>query len=770
MSKTPASQEKKPKTPALFRGSKGQVNPEWLLWVLAEVSKQDGLDLQLREVVNVARDAVNATRGSLFMFDDSTNELYTRIADGMYRREIRISSEAGIAGSVYSSGNPEIVLDVSKDPRFLAEVDKETGFVTKDMIAVPVRTLRGNVIGVAQMLNKVDGAFDKSDLKVLEALTQNVAIVLHGSTQLEASALRRKQESEMLDVVSEASTEIHLGPLLNRIIGTVSRMLNCERSTLFLNDPKSKFLYTEVGQGLGVTRIRFPNHLGIAGAVFTDGKTINIPYAYADLRFNPAFDKQTGFFTRSILCVPVVNKNGDTIGVTQALNKIGGVFTEEDEQRLRAFTAQIAIALENAKLFDDVQTVKNYNESMLESMSNGVLTVDDKGNFGAVNAAAQRILRKRGSDLIGTPAIAFFNEENQWVSDCLGRVQSSGVQDIVMDAEILVRGSREGEVPEKMSVNLTVQTLKNNKQETIGNLMLIEDISSEKRVKATMARYMDPALADKLIAGGEEILGGASSEATVLFSDIRSFTTLTEQLGPQGTVALLNEYFTLMVDCITFEGGMLDKFIGDAIMCVFGTPFPHDDDEDRAVRAGIAMLRSLNEFNVERATRGLMAVDMGLGINTDNIVSGNIGSPKRMDYTVIGDGVNLASRLEGACKTYSTKMLISDNTYRRLRGSYRCREVDWVIVKGKTEPVGVVEVLDWHTEESFPNVMDTIGLWKMGLDQYRKGNFSDAMLRFEETLKVNPKDKLCHTYIERCVDLMAENPKDWDGIYTMKSK
>jgi adenylate cyclase len=241
-------------------------------------------------------------------------------------------------------------------------------------------------------------------------------------------------------------------------------------------------------------------------------------------------------------------------------------------------------------------------------------------------------------------------------------------------------------------------------------------------------------------------------------------------LGPQGTVALLNEYFTLMVDCITFEGGMLDKFIGDAIMCVFGTPFPHDDDEDRAVRAGIAMLRSLNEFNVERATRGLMAVDMGLGINTDNIVSGNIGSPKRMDYTVIGDGVNLASRLEGACKTYSTKMLISDNTYRRLRGSYRCREVDWVIVKGKTEPVGVVEVLDWHTEESFPNVMDTIGLWKMGLDQYRKGNFSDAMLRFEETLKVNPKDKLCHTYIERCVDLMAENPKDWDGIYTMKSK
>lgn len=762
--------QKPTRVPAVFKGANRAVNPEWLLHVLTEVSKQDGLDLQLREVVNIAREAVGATRGSLFMFDDSTNELYTRIADGMYRREIRISAEAGIAGAVYSSGESELVLDVKKDPRFLSEVDKETGFVTTDMIAVPVRTLRGQVIGVAQMLNKANGQFDRVDLRVLEALTQNVAIVLHGSTQLEASALRRKQESEMLDVVSDASTEIHLGPLLNRIIGTVSRMLNCERSTLFLNDPKTKFLYTEVGQGLGASRIRFPNHMGIAGAVFTSSKTINIPYAYADLRFNPAFDRQTGFFTRSILCVPVINKKGEVIGVTQALNKIGGVFTDDDEQRLRAFTAQIAIALENAKLFDDVQTVKNYNESMLESMSNGVLTVDDKGNFAAVNAAAQRILRKRGADLIGTPATAFFNEENQWVSDSLARVQANGVQDIVMDAEILVRGTRDGEVPEKISVNLTVQTLKNNKQETIGNLMLIEDISSEKRVKATMARYMDPALADKLIAGGEEILGGTSSTATVLFSDIRSFTTLTEQLGPQGTVGLLNEYFTLMVDCITDEGGMLDKFIGDAIMCVFGTPFPHDDDEDRAVRAGIAMLRSLAEFNAERATRGLMAVDMGLGINTDNIVSGNIGSPKRMDYTVIGDGVNLASRLEGACKTYSAKMLISDNTFKRLRGSYRCREVDWVIVKGKTEPVGVVEVLDWHSEDSFPNVMDTIGLWKMGLDQYRKGNFSDAVRRFEETLKVNPKDKLCKTYIARCTDLMAEPPTDWDGIYTMKDK
>ena len=132
---------------------------------------------------------------------------------------------------------------------------------------------------------------------------------------------------------------------------------------------------------------------------------------------------------------------------------------------------------------------------------------------------------------------------------------------------------------------------------------MIEDISSEKRMKSTMSRYMDPGIAEKLLAGGDEVLGGKSVVATVLFTDIRGFTTLTEELGPQGTVSLLNEYFTIMVDCIQKQGGMLDKFIGDAIMAVFGLPLPHDDDEDRAVRAAIAMITELRRWNEERAPR-----------------------------------------------------------------------------------------------------------------------------------------------------------------------
>jgi adenylate cyclase len=282
---------------------------------------------------------------------------------------------------------------------------------------------------------------------------------------------------------------------------------------------------------------------------------------------------------------------------------------------------------------------------------------------------------------------------------------------------------------------------------------------------------MDPSVAEKVLLAGAEILGGQSSMATVLFSDIRGFTTLTEELGPQATVSLLNEYFTVMVDCIQFEGGMLDKFIGDAIMAVFGTPMTHSDDEDRAMRAAINMLRELTNYNLRRASEGKRPVDMGIGINTDNIVSGNIGSPRRMDYTVIGDGVNLASRLESACKQYHSRLLVSESTFKRLRGTYRSREIDRVVVKGKTQPIGLFEIVDYHTDETFPNLMEVLNAFRHGLKCYRERRWADGINAFRDALSFNPSDFLSKMYIERCEHLSSSPPpEDWNGTWVMESK
>ena len=758
---------------------------DMLLQVTNDLAKTKSLDEALETLVKITTSTIGAERGTIFLNDASTGELYSRIAQGNFRREIRILNTKGVAGWVFSKNQGVIIHDAYKDERFNKAVDVRTGFRTKSILCAPLRTVSGEKIGVSQILNKIDGEFEQEDLDLLEAMTEQAAIAIQGNIIVEQIEAARKQELEFLDVVSQVSSELELTPLLQKIITTISTMLDCERATLFINDEKTNELYTEVGEGLDEkSTIRIPNHLGISGTVFTSGKAVNIPHAYADLRFNPSFDKQTGFFTRSILCMPVFSKAGKAIGVSQVLNKRGGAFNAEDEKRLAAFTSQISMGIENAKLFDDVQSQMNYSQSILSSMHDAVLTLDENGVIKTCNPAGLRILKiPHEAAVLEQQASVLFGGSNEWL---LKKLEAVNENEEFLDAELQIEG-------ETLSVNITLTPLLGkikskderegdtggegiltSKPNIIGAMLMIEDISSEKRMKSTMSRYMDPELADQLMTAdgnNEDVMGGKQSVGTVLFSDVRSFTTITEELGAQGTVKLLNDYFTIMVDCITDEGGMLDKFIGDAMMCIFGTPVPHDDDPDRAVRAAIRMMTDLKIFNDKRAMEGKMPIDHGMGINTDSIVSGNIGSPKRMDYTVIGDGVNLAARIESACKQYGAHILISEFTYKAVKATYRTRQVDYVIVKGKTEPVGVYEVLDFHDEESYPNLVEALGLFNDGYRTWNQGKWDQAIKLFNSVKKINPNDKSAQLYIDRCNHMKKNPPKGtWDGVWVMTSK
>ncbi len=743
-----------------------------LLQLLYDINKaiatKDTLDEVFATLASFASRETDSQRCTVFLHDKNSGELFSRIAQGEHHREIRLLDTEGIAGHVFQSQQGLIVDDAYQDPRFNRDIDKETGFRTKEILCAPIITVRGEIIGVIQSINRKQGSFSAIDLHLISTIATQVAIIVQGFQTVEHLNAARAKELEFINIVSETTSMLELGPLLQKVMGEATRMLKAERSTLFLNNEKTAELWSQVGQGLDTIEIHFPNHLGIAGAVFTSGETINIPYAYADLRFNPAFDKSTGFFTRSILCVPVVNKLGKTIGVTQVLNKLGGVFNDEDESRLKAFTAQISIGLENAKLFDDVQNMKNYNESMLESMSNGVLTLDVDLNVVTINAAGQSILNQEPNqqlaEIVGQPAAQLFKGDNLWLVDKINSVKETKETEHFVDVEMdLGQGVK--------SLNLSIQLLMDKEQKELGTMLLFEDISTEKRIKATMSRYVDAQLTDQLMADGGDILGGQSSEATILFSDIRGFTTISENLGPQETVSLLNDYFTLMVDCIQNEGGMLDKFIGDAIMAAFGMPVSHNDDPDRAVRTAIEMIKELQRFNQENESKGRSPIEIGIGINTDVVVSGNIGSRKRMDFTVIGDGVNLASRLESACKQYSALILISENTCNQLRGTYLMREADRVVVKGQSKPVAIYEVLEYHDENSFPHAMEVIGHFKDGIKKYRNSEWDNAIEAFTKVLDLNNDDKLAQIYIDRCHHFKQQPPgEDWDGVWLMTSK
>jgi len=582
---------------------------------------------------------------------------------------------------------------------------------------------------------------------------------------LEEQIRARREEARFLEITNALSAELRLEELLASIMRVTTELLGADRSTLFIHDRRTNELWSRVAEGMGTKEIRFPAGAGIAGAACANREVINIPDAYADPRFNQEVDRRTGYRTRSILCMPVVNKTGRTIGVTQVLNKHDGPFTDMDIARLKAFTAQAAVSLENAQLFEEVLNMKNYNESILKSLSNGVITLDAAGNIIKANNATLGILGLEEQAILEKPAANVFHDKNGWVLERVAKVLETGEIDLTVDTEFHF------DTGKTASLNLTAVPLIDVKEEPIGCMLILEDITSEKRVKSTMSRYMSREVVERLLSGGDSVLGGNSQEVTVLFSDVRKFTSIAEALGARETVAMLNEYLTEMVDVVLTHGGVLDKYIGDAIMALFGVPFRGENDADNAMAVAIDMMASLDKFNARRVAQGHNPFDIGIGLNTGEMVAGNIGSPKRMEYTVIGDNVNLAARLESATKQYGVKILASQMTVDALKKKPILRTVDLVRVKGKSRPVAVYEALGWANGAGSSALQAMAELHEQGVRHYRQRGWRPAAASFERVLQERPGDELARVYLDRIATFTDDPPpEDWDGVWEMTEK
>jgi adenylate cyclase len=459
---------------------------------------------------------------------------------------------------------------------------------------------------------------------------------------------------------------------------------------LFLIDSKTGELWSKVAQGSEVKEIRVPRGKGIAGHVALSGDTVNIPDAYADPRFNPDVDRRTGYRTRTILCMPVRNETREIVGVMQVLNKRVGAFNREDEQLLDALGSQATIALENARMFEEVMNMKNYNESMLRTMATGVVTLDPEGKLAYCNLAGLDIFWSGGDVEPGQPYQDFFGAElNPEIVDLIGQVIATQEGRTGYDLQY-----RKGD-DEAMNINLAALPLRDSKSKALGVVIVADDITQEQRLMSTLSRYVTRQIAEQLLKDRDRLkLGGQRSRVAVLFSDIRNFTTLSERFDAEEVVTMLNEYFSLMIDPIFKFEGTLDKFIGDAIMAVFGAPMNHDDDAERAVLAALEMRVALKHYNRLRAQRGEQPIETGIGIALGDAISGNIGSERRMDYTVIGDTVNVASRFEGLSKNYETKILVNEGIYLAVKDKIPCVDLGLAHVKGKEGDLHVYGVVE----------------------------------------------------------------------------
>ena len=305
----------------------------------------------------------------------------------------------------------------------------------------------------------------------------------------------------------------------------------------------------------------------------------------------------------------------------------------------------------------------------------------------------------------------------------------------------------------------------------INIFLFIDERRQRSFIENAFGQYLSPDVIEALVDDPDKLsLGGEEREMTAYFSDVQGFSTISESLTPDELVQLLNMYLTAMCNIISEHNGTVDKFEGDAIISFWGAPLDQPDHATLCCLATIDMQNTLSDLRREWMEQGFPMVLARMGVNTGKMVVGNMGSESRMDYTIMGDAVNLAARLEGANKFYKNFSMISDSTYAQAKDAIDVRELDTMRVVGKNEPITVYDLLE-RKGKTAGQKADVVDQYLKGLELYKQKNFADAITEFEKALKIDPRDGPSITYVNRC-NAFLENPpeEEWDGVYTHTSK
>jgi adenylate cyclase len=736
--------------------------------------------------------------------------------EGKSSLEIRIASDQGIAGQVATYKQEiNIPFDFYNDERSATakEQDKKNGYRTYTILAVPLLNENGDLVAVVQLLNKLKSSynpdaplaeridtrgFTSEDQRLLEEFVPSIRLILESSRSFYIATQRQRAAAALMKATRSLSqSSLDLEDTLKRVMEEAKELMNADRSTLWLLDGDRNDLWTKIPNADGTIEVRRVKvGVGFAGMVAQTGQTLNIPFDLYDHPYadnSKKFDPDTGYRTCSLLCMPIFNADNKLIGVTQLVNKrkqgdfppynpadwpkapecFKASFDSNDEAFMEAFNIQAGVALQNAQLFATVKQQEQMQRDILRSLSNGVISTDKAGYIIAANESAKRLLgleqeaRLEGK-LVSEVIRIKEGDFSKWYQEALNAADKKYRQQYYPDQTLLTTGV------EQHSIHLSINAIADarDEEQVRGALVVMDDISDEKRLKSTMYRYMTQELAEELLKLDDHKLGGDRKEVSILFSDIRGYTTLVENLEAEEVVSMLNDYFETMVEAVFRYKGTLDKYIGDAIMAVFGSPLSLDDHAWMAVQTAVAMRKGLKEFNERRLQAQKPAIHIGVGINSGTVISGNIGSSKRMEFTAIGDGVNISSRLESASKLYGCDIIISENTYKPCKERLWVRELDLIRVKGRNKPLAIYELVGLRSESASPRQQE-IEFYHEGRQYYLQQKFALAMACFDRVLEVNCGDQASIFMRQRCQRFLERPPslKDWDdGVWSLTDK
>ncbi|MDZ7961117.1 MAG: adenylate/guanylate cyclase domain-containing protein [Aulosira sp. DedQUE10] len=777
------------------------------------------LEEMLHSITLKTGELLGADRTTIFLLDEEKQELWSILAEAEGDRslEIRIPADKGIAGEVSTFKKViNIPYDFYQDSRsvFAQKQEKITGYRTYTMLALPLLNEQGQLVAVVQLLNKLKcphnpkdviskridtKGFTYADEELFQEFAPSIRLILESSRSFYVATQKQRAAAALMKAIKSLSqSNLDLEDTLKRVMDEAKELMNADRSTLWLIDRDRQELWTKITQDNGATKeLRVPVGKGFAGIVAASGKKLNIPfdlYDHPDSDTAKQIDQQNGYRTCNLLCMPVFNAAQQLIGVTQLVNKrksgdfpaynhdywpkapecFQASFDHNDEEFMEAFNIQAGVALQNAQLFATVKQQEQMQRDILRSLSNGVISTDKTGLIIAANESAKRLLDIKEQDRLeglSIQDVISIKEGNfsKWCQNALNAANYKHRQQYYPDRTLLSTGT------EQHSINLSINTIADasDHKQVRGALVVMEDISDEKRLKSTMYRYMTQELAEELLKLDDAKLGGDRKEVSILFSDIRGYTTLTENLEAEEVVSMLNEYFESMVEAVFKHKGTLDKYIGDAIMAVFGSPLPLQEHAWMAVQTALEMRHRLQEFNHNRYLANKPRIKIGIGINSDTVISGNIGSSKRMEFTAIGDGVNLGSRLESVSKQYGCDIILSDNTYKPCRENIWARELDYIRVKGRNEPVAIYELLSLRSDPISSQKLEVIEYYHKGREYYLNRQFDQAQAEFNKVLAVDSHDKAALLHLHRCQHWIQSPPSDadWDeGVWTFKEK
>ncbi len=522
-------------------------------------------------------------------------------------------------------------------------------------------------------LNSVMSCTDTMDDKIqqINVLLPQFEISLNElQTELVAQEKEHEQLAALYNVSQAVNSTLDLGNCLNLVMDMIISVTGAERGFLMLIDEQTGELTFRVARNMDQETIEgssFEISRSIVNRVAEERKPIVTTNAQADPRFS-AQASVVSYSLRSILCVPLIVKDKIT-GVIYADNRIkAGLFSDRDRDLLAAFANQAAVAIENARLFESVKrnleeisNMKNLMDNVFASIASGVITTDIADQITLFNRAAESILGIAEELCIGRS-----------YSDVLPDLRRTSLPALIEEVKAKERKYIAYEIepylPQRGTVNLSMNLspLKDAKEETLGVAIVVDDLTEKKKLEALrdmFRRYVSPTVIEELLSDPDKLkLGGQRQEISILFADIREFTSFSEKLPPEELVGNLNRYLSLAAQAVLEHEGTLDKFMGDAVMALFNAPLPQEDHALRAVKAALKMQQAIAEYH---KSGGGPQLSYGVGINLGEAVVGNIGTAEQMNYTAIGHSVNLAKRLQESAG--GGQILLSNSAYQRVR-------------------------------------------------------------------------------------------------------